>query len=266
MPNKIVGILNVTPDSFSDGGSFLSAKDAILQASRIIADGADLIDVGADSTRPGSQCVTEKVEWERLAPFVDQLSEIGQWSIDTHSVFVARNAIKNGAIIINDVSGGSLKMMELAADKGVKLICMYSRSIGDPHSITMQKSPETEQELLDNIEKFFEQKLKLASQIGLKDSNIIFDPGMGSFVSDNPEHSFCILKNLKRFLSYSDLLVGISRKGFLKSLNVDSFQERDWVGSAISFAISKFNNTYKDIYWRVHNVPIQKAVFNLISV
>jgi dihydropteroate synthase len=266
MPNKIVGILNVTPDSFSDGGCYLNSKDALAMASKLFNEGADFIDVGADSTRPGSKCVTERIEWERLAPFVDRIAEFGNWSIDTHSVYVAKNAINCGASIINDVSGGSRQMMELAVQTNSKLVCMYSRSIGDPHGITIKQSPNSVQELLDRIEKFIEQTLDQAQQVGLDKSKIILDPGMGSFVSDDPAHSFSILNNLNKFASYGDLLIGVSRKGFLKSLQIESFQERDWVGGIVSAIATKINHPLNDIYWRVHNVPIQKAIFNLISV
>ena len=212
----VMGILNITPDSFADGGRYLSKEDAITQGRRLIAEGADIIDVGGESTKPGVDRVSEADELERVIPVVTELVKDGAViSVDTMRSEVAKQAIAAGASYINDVSGGLAdeKMASvIAQNPKIQYIAMHWRG----HSKEMQKKAvykDVVKEVKDELDERVSQLLKA----GIDPEQIILDPGIG-FAKES-EHNWEILKNIERFqlLGYP-LLIGASRKRFLGEL------------------------------------------------
>jgi dihydropteroate synthase len=211
-----MGILNITPDSFADGGKYLSKEDAIKQGRRLIAEGADIIDVGGESTKPGVDRVSEADELERVIPVVTELVKDGAViSVDTMRSEVAKQAIAAGASYINDVSGGLAdeKMASvIAQNPKIQYIAMHWRG----HSKEMQKKAvykDVVKEVKDELDERVSQLLKA----GIDPEQIILDPGIG-FAKES-DHNWEILKNIERFqlLGYP-LLIGASRKRFLGEL------------------------------------------------
>jgi dihydropteroate synthase len=212
----VMGILNITPDSFADGGKYLSKEDAIKQGRRLIAEGADIIDVGGESTKPGVDRVSEADELERVIPVVTELVKDGAViSVDTMRSEVAKQAIAAGASYINDVSGGLAdeKMASvIAQNPKIQYIAMHWRG----HSKEMQKKAvykDVVKEVKDELDERVSQLLKA----GIDPEQIILDPGIG-FAKES-DHNWEILKNIERFqlLGYP-LLIGASRKRFLGEL------------------------------------------------
>ena len=212
----VMGILNITPDSFADGGKYLSKEDAITQGRRLIAEGADIIDVGGESTKPGVDRVSEADELERVIPVVTELVKDGAViSVDTMRSEVAKQAIVAGASYINDVSGGLAdeKMASvIAQNPKIQYIAMHWRG----HSKEMQKKAvykDVVKEVKDELDERVSQLLKA----GIDPEQIILDPGIG-FAKES-DHNWEILKNIERFqlLGYP-LLIGASRKRFLGEL------------------------------------------------
>ena len=212
----VMGILNITPDSFADGGRYLSKEDAITQGRRLIAEGADIIDVGGESTKPGVDRVSEADELERVIPVVTELVKDGAViSVDTMRSEVAKQAIAAGASYINDVSGGLAdeKMASvIAQNPKIQYIAMHWRG----HSKEMQKQAvykDVVKEVKDELDNRVSQLLKA----GIDPEQIILDPGIG-FAKES-DHNWEILKNIERFqlLGYP-LLIGASRKRFLGEL------------------------------------------------
>ena len=212
----VMGILNITPDSFADGGKYLSKEDAIKQGRRLIAEGADIIDVGGESTKPGIDRVSEVDELARVIPVVTELVKDGAViSVDTMRSEVAKQAVAAGASYINDVSGGLAdeKMASvIAQNPKIQYIAMHWRG----HSKEMQKKAvykDVVKEVKDELDERVSQLLKA----GVDPEQIILDPGIG-FAKES-EHNWEILKNVERFqlLGYP-LLIGASRKRFLGEL------------------------------------------------
>ena len=211
-----MGILNITPDSFADGGKYLSKTDAITQGRRLIAEGADIIDIGGESTRPGAERVSEEMELERVIPVVTELVKDGAVvSVDTMRAEVAKQGITAGATYINDVSGGLAdeKMAKLiASNSKVQYIAMHWRG----HSKEMQKQAVYEN-VVTEVKDELDDRVTSLLKAGVSPEQIILDPGIG-FAKES-EHNWQILKNIERFqmLGYP-LLVGVSRKRFLGEL------------------------------------------------
>ena len=216
-----MGILNVTPDSFSDGGEFQQAPSAIAQAEKMIRDGADLIDIGGQSTRPGAEQISLAEELDRVIPIIkairqqknDAFAQI-PISVDTTRAEVAEAAIAAGANIINDISGGTFdaEMLPTAAKLDVPIILMHIR--GTPQ--TMQTFT-TYQDLLGEIKAFFRQQIDKAIACGIKKSNLIIDPGIG-FAKDALQN-IELIQRLDQLQTLNvPILVGASRKSFIGKL------------------------------------------------
>lgn len=211
----VMGILNVTPDSFFDGGKYVVARKALEQAEQMIRHGASLIDIGAVSTRPGAEPPTEAEEWERLKTTLDLFREElpgAIVSVDTFRAPIARKAIEAGAHIINDISGGALdeKMLETAGQLGVPYVLMHMQ--GTP--ATMQANPHYEN-VVTEVKQFFEQQLEKCERAGVK--QIILDPGFG--FGKTVEHNFRLLNALDVYAKMGyPLLAGLSRKSMLTRL------------------------------------------------
>lgn len=219
----VMGILNVTPNSFSDGGKFLESSVAINHAFKMVEEGANIIDIGGESSRPGSKRISASEELKRILPVIKKLREKSNviLSCDTYKPEVARTVLDEGVDIINDIFGLRKKgMLEVVRRYEVPVIVMHMK--GTP--ATMQKNPQYKN-VVDEIYNFFVKRIKYATANGIADDKIIIDPGIG--FGKKFEHNLTILKNLAIFTSLNKpLLVGISRKSFIgKILDVD-VQER----------------------------------------
>jgi len=207
----VIGVLNVTPDSFSDGGAFLEPEAAIAHAQRMVADGADIIDIGAESTRPygNAKAVPAEEEVRRLAPVLPAVARLGRAvSIDTMKATVAAWAIEQGAAIVNDVWGlqRDADMAGVVARHRVGVIIMHNRETANPQI-----------DILDDIEAFFARSLALAVRAGIGRDALILDPGIG--FGKTPEQSMTAIAELKRFKMFDlPLLVGASRKRFIDAV------------------------------------------------
>lgn len=209
----VMGILNVTPDSFSDGGRFISVGHAIEQARLMAAQGADLIDVGGESSRPGSEPISAEEELRRVIPVIEQIARSVEVpiSIDTNKAVVARAAILSGAGIINDISAlrQDPQMAGLAAELGVPVILMHRQGT----SLTMQDNP-LYQSVVSEINYFFEERMAFAQEAGIRLERIILDPGIG--FGKNLSQNLEIIGSLDQFNCLDrPLLLGPSRKSFL---------------------------------------------------
>ena len=213
-PN-IMGVLNLTPDSFSDGGRFNNKKKGIKLALQMFAAGAKIIDVGGESTRPGSKPVKAKVEWKRINKILKSICNKVPISLDTRKSEIMEKGINLGVKIINDVSGLNYDSDTKNILKKYKTPFVIQHSQGSPE--TMQKNPKYKNELLD-IYDFFEQKIISLRSFGIKHNNIILDPGIG--FGKNLKHNMNLINNISIFHSLGfPILVGNSRKKFIKELS-----------------------------------------------
>jgi dihydropteroate synthase len=221
----IMGVLNVTPDSFSDGGEFFAAEKAVEQGKRMAAEGAQIIDVGGESTRPGAEAVSAEEELARVIPVIQQLHEsVSAFiSIDTSKARVAHAALQAGATIINDVTGGraDLEMFALAAERKAALIIMHMQ--GTPRS--MQTAPHYE-DVAGDVTNFFRQQYKRALECGVDAKAIAFDPGIG--FGKTVEHNLSLLAHLESLrVQERPLVVGVSRKSSLgKMIGSNAMEDR----------------------------------------
>jgi dihydropteroate synthase len=257
----IMGVLNVTPDSFSDGGQFNTLTTALAQAQHMVAAGADLLDVGGQSTRPQADTISVQEELDRVVPVIQALrSGAGMdgpisipISIDTTRAAVARAAIAAGADIVNDISGGRFdpELLPTAAEVGVPIILMHSR--GTPK--TMQQLT-TYEDVIQDIIDFLNQQIETAIALGIPKSHIAIDPGIG--FAKTYDQNLEILRRLTEFRAIGcPLLVGTSRKRFIGHiLNQPDPQQRAW-GTAATCCVAIGHGA--DIV-RVHDVKEMRDV------
>ena len=254
----IMGILNVTPDSFYDGGFYDNQKKVIDQVEKMINDGASIIDIGGYSSRPGADNISPEVELARVLPIVKLIKERFSKiliSIDTFRSEVAKQCVENGADIINDISGGSLdsKMFETVAKLNVPYIIMHMR--GNPSNMMDKTDYEN---IIEEMENYFSKKIELAKSFGVND--IIIDPGFGFAKTTN--QNFDILKNLT-YLKKLDkpLLVGVSRKSMIyKTLNLSPIDSLN--GSTVLHTISLLKGAN---IIRVHDVKEANECIRLVN-
>ncbi len=254
----IMGILNVTPDSFSDGGKFYELDSAVKRGIKLLEDGADIIDIGGESTRPGADEVSASEELNRVLPVIEALLKAKHdalISIDTTKSIVAEEALKNGAKIINDIGafGFDEKILTVAAEFNAPYVLMHMQ--GTPR--TMQKSPEYDDVVSDIIEFLFA-KTEEAKKRGVE--NIILDPGIG--FGKSVENNFEILRRLSEFKSLNyPILIGLSRKSFIgKSLNLE-VENRDEPTTLLE-ALSVKNGAS---IIRTHNVKLANQTRNILN-
>jgi dihydropteroate synthase len=218
---KLMGIVNVTPDSFSDGGLFIDPEKAIAHILELIKEGADIIDIGAESTRPGSPRISEKEEWSRLKPVLElmiqeQIHKKVWISLDTYKSSIAEKALKYEVDIMNDISAGSMdpQMMDVVSAAKCPYIMMHMK--GTPE--TMQKNPEY-RHVMDEIIDFFEEKIRIAQKKGIE--QLILDPGIG--FGKRLEDNYEIIRRLEELTNLGyPILLGVSRKSFLwKKLKIE---------------------------------------------
>ena len=229
LPN-IMAILNLTPDSFSDGGKFNKKDKGIKRAIQMFISGANVIDVGGESTRPGSKGVNKKVEWNRINKILKSICKKIPVSLDTRKSEIMEKGIKLGVKIINDVSGLDYDSKTLKILKKFKIPFVIQHSKGTPEN--MQNNPSYKNELLD-IYDYFEQKIKYLRSLGIKHNNIIIDPGIG--FGKNLKHNMNLISNISIFHTLGfPVLVGNSRKRFIKELSEKNDTKNRTGGSVAS--------------------------------
>jgi dihydropteroate synthase len=212
----VMGILNVTPDSFSDGGRFLDRATAVAHATRMVDDGADFLDVGGESTRPGSTSVSADEELERVHPVIERLAELHPAipiSIDTRKADVAAEALDAGATIVNDVSGGAdPAMFDVVRDREAAVVLMHMR--GDP--ATMQEAPHYD-DVVGEVHEYLRQRIEAAELAGIDPERIAIDPGIG--FGKDLDHNLELMHGVDTLLDLGrPVMVGPSRKRFIGTI------------------------------------------------
>lgn len=251
----IMGILNVTPDSFSDGGRFFDHARAVDHARRMADEGADVIDIGGESTRPGAAPVSLEEERRRVLPVIERLSGVLRipLSIDTTKAAVADEAVGAGAVIINDVSAlrADPDMAALAARRGAAVVLMHMR--GTPRTMQRQVAYDA---MIDEIRDFFRERIDCARAAGIGERRMMIDPGIG-FGKSVPDGNLTLLRRLGCFASlHKPVLVGPSRKAFIGAVPGAAADDRE-DGTAAAVAIAVANGASMV---RVHNVGMMKRV------
>jgi dihydropteroate synthase len=262
-----MGIVNVTPDSFSDGGKFFATDAAVARGEKLAADGADIIDVGGESTRPFSEAVPVEEEIRRVIPVIEKLAPrvVVPISIDTNKAAVARRAMEAGAVLINDVSALRFDpgLAAVAAQYAAPLILMHM--LGNPK--TMQVAPRYDH-LVAEIRQFLADALERAEKLGVLRSKIIIDPGIG--FGKTVEHNLLLIKHLGEFSGLdAPILVGPSRKAFIRKILKEADGEDLQpdlaiveTGSQASLAAAVINGAH---IVRVHDVANTRATVKIID-
>jgi len=246
IPN-IMGVLNLTPDSFSDGGKFNKKKVGIKKALDLFKFGADIIDVGGESTRPGSKPISEKEEWSRIEKIIKKISKKIPLSLDTRKAKIMNKGIKIGIKLINDISGLSYDPETVDVLKTKKSPFVIHHSQGTPEN--MQKNPKYKNELLD-IYDFFEEKIKMIRSKGIKHNNIIVDPGIG--FGKNLKHNMNLIRSVSIFHTLGfPILLGLSRKRFIKDLSGKN-DTKERVGGTIASCLFSMMQGVQIL--RIHDV------------
>jgi len=257
--SKLWGILNITPDSFSDGGRFFETDRAIERAAKLIKDGAVVIDIGAESTRPGAEPISWQEEWDRLK---DLLPVVRQ-HIKSKNVRIGLDSYKHEVIkralpyidIINDVSGlRDKKMLNLVKESKLPTVLMHNLSVPADANITIPENVD----VMNHLTSWFKKKIMLLEDFGIESKQLILDPGIG--FGKQPSQSLCILNRIGQLKEFGlPLLVGHSRKGFLKLLHVGSMAEMDFNTGIVSAYLTD----KKVEHIRVHNVLLNKKLMAL---
>ena len=243
----LMGVLNITPDSFSDVGKFYNSKKAKAQMLKLFEEGASIVDVGGESTRPGAKTVDENKEWSRIKNTLRNIKKNKIVSIDTRKSIVMRKSLSLGAQIINDVSGLSYDRETVNILKKYKVPFVLQHSLGSPE--TMQQNPRYKNVLLDIFD-FFEKKILFLRKNGIKHNKIILDPGIG--FGKNLKHNLEILKNISIYHTLGfPLLLGISRKRFIRDISKKN-DSSDRLGGTISSSIFALTQGVQIL--RVHDV------------
>jgi dihydropteroate synthase len=252
-----MGILNVTPDSFSDGGEYFDWEKAVARGKEIEQEGADIIDIGGESSRPGSQAVSEEEEARRVLPVIEALAQVVKTpiSVDTYRSSIARRAIDAGAQIVNDISGFRFdnSMPRVVQETHAGVILMHSR--GDRE--TLHTQPRMESPIREVMESLAA-SAEAARAGGISSDAIVIDPGIG--FGKAAEESLMVLKTLGGFskLGYP-LLVGTSRKSFIRTITPDSVEARHW-GTAATVVAAIMNGAH---IIRVHDVRQARVLANV---
>ena len=250
----IMGIVNVTPDSFSDGGLFVTPAAALAQAQRLVAEGADIVDVGAESTRPGHTPVSPEEEWARLAPLLATLTRDAgaPVSIDTYTAATARRAIAAGVCVVNDVWGlqRDPAMADVVAASGAGVIVMHNRVATEP-----------EIDIVDDMVRFFGRSLEIARRAGVPEAHVALDPGIG--FGKSRQQNYDALRAIPRLLSLGfPVLIGVSRKSIFRDLP-DGRVEGRLTGTLAATILAAAAGAQ---IFRVHDVAEHRAAFAVLSI
>ena len=255
----IMGIINVTPDSFSDGGKYANVEAAVMRAKQMVADGADIIDIGGESSRPGAEPITANEECRRVIPVVQALAEQFQIpiSVDTYKAKVAREALSAGACVINDITAlhGDPNMCQIVADAQAGVILMHMQGV----PATMQKTP-TYQNVVAEVHAWLTEVASQAVDRGIDSSRIMIDPGIG--FGKTFDHNLEILRHLMQFRGIGyPMLVGVSRKKFIgRILDLPVHQREEGTVATVAWSIINGANVV-----RVHDVAKMKQVAQVID-
>lgn len=256
MHSLLVGIVNVTPDSFSDGGHYANQDLALSHAKQLIADGADILDIGAESTRPGATPISAEEEWQRVGALLEELQKLDiQISFDSRHPANIKKALQLGIHIVNDVSGlENPEMIDAVKDSDAKLVLMHHLGIPSDKSVTLPAN-ENQTEL---VLAWAKQRLAELESAGIARNRILFDPGIG--FGKTAEQSLKLLQDIEQFKTLDvELFVGHSRKSFLTLFSNASPEERDEATLAASLYLAS-----KGVkYLRVHNIAIHRRVWPL---
>jgi len=245
--SNIMGVLNITPDSFSDGGKYNKNTTAKKHLDHLFESGAHIVDIGGESTRPGSKPVSSKVEWNRIKNILKKIDKKKLISLDTRKSDIMEKGIKSGVSLINDVSGLNYDNNSVDILKKYKTPFVLQHSLGNPD--VMQKNPKYKNVLLD-IYDFFEEKIKFLRKNGITHNNIFLDPGIG--FGKNLKHNMTIIKNISIYHSLGlPILLGISRKKFIKDLSGKN-DSSSRIGGTVSTSI--FAMTQGVQVLRIHDV------------
>ncbi|MCC6156155.1 MAG: dihydropteroate synthase [Candidatus Hydrogenedentes bacterium] len=249
----IMGVLNVTPDSFSDGGLFVDCDAAVAHARTMIADGAHIVDVGGESSRPGAEPMDSQEEQRRVLPVIEHLAaEKAPLSIDTYHADTARRAIALGAGTVNDITAlrGDREMAEVVAEAGCAVVLMHM--LGTPQ--TMQQSPHYDN-VVDDICRFFEERIRYATKMGIREDAIWLDPGFG--FGKTPAHNLELLRRLMEFKKFGrPILIGTSNKSTIgKVLNLPVEERMEGTAATVAVAIANGADAV-----RVHDVKCMARV------
>jgi dihydropteroate synthase len=253
----VMGVLNITPDSFSDGGQFITPERALAQAKRMIAEGADIIDIGAESTRPyGAEPISADEELKRLQPILAEIVSLGiPVSIDSMKSTIIAWALEGGATIANDVWGLQRDgdMARLLAERGCPVIIVHNRERAD-----------ADMDIVKDISEFFVRSLDIAARAGISRENIVLDPGIG--FGKTPEQSMTVLARLDRFATFGlPLLVGASRKRFISTVTPSEPHQR--LGGSIAAHLiaakagARIIRTH-DVYETVQALRVATAIWD----
>ena len=245
-PYEIMGVVNVTPDSFSDGGAFDDAEIAVAHGLRLVAEGAAIVDVGGESTRPGAEPVAAEEERERVLPVVAGLAGSARVSIDTMKLAVAEAAVDAGATYVNDVTAfrHDPELAGLVADRG--LDCCLMHMLGEPR--TMQKDPRYG-DVVDDVKAFLEERMRAAVAAGVPEERIQLDPGIG--FGKTLEHNLELLRRLDELVALGrPVVIGTSRKTFLGRITGRDVTER--VHATVATSVLAFERGAR--VFRVHDV------------
>ncbi|MDR3154605.1 MAG: dihydropteroate synthase [Deltaproteobacteria bacterium] len=257
----IMGIINVTPDSFSDGGKWFDPEKAVARARELMEDGADILDLGAETTRPGSEPTEEGEEWRRLLPVLEALRHVPGCppvSIDTYRFSTAARCLVAGASMLNDIYAGrkDKRIFRAAADAGVPIVLMHMQ--GEPR--TMQAQPHYN-DVVSEVREFLWERAQDAERLGVPKSNIILDPGLG--FGKTADHNLTLLSRLPEvFPSGYRAMMALSRKAFLgKILGGAPPEERD-LATAVASAVSILKGAQ---IIRVHDVRSARDALKVVS-
>ncbi len=255
----VMGVLNVTPDSFSDGSRFADLGSAVAQAQKLAGDGADLIDIGGESTRPGSGRVEADEQIRRIVPVLEALASKlpVAWSVDTRSSPVAAAAIDAGATLINDISAGrdDPAILRLAAQRRLPVVLMHMQ--GEPR--TMQVNPHY-QDVIEEVKSFFVERIEAAKSAGINADQILLDPGIG--FGKNINHNLTLIREMRQFTQLGrPLVIGTSRKGFIGTISGEPQPNQRLFGTAATVAWSIANGAG---IVRVHDVEAMLKVVRVI--
>ncbi len=251
---SVIGILNVTPDSFSDGGRFVDPVQAIEHGRRLIAEGAAVVDVGGESTRPGAAGVSEREELARVVPVLEGLAGLPV-SIDTSKAAVARRALDLGATFVNDVTAlrGDASMVEVVADAGAFLCLMHMQ--GEPR--TMQEAPQYD-DVVSDVLAFLEERVGFAVAHGVREDRICVDPGIG--FGKTPDQNLELLRRLDELRSLGrPVLVGVSRKSTLGRILGDVSAKQGTLAASVAAAVT----AYERGAWMIRAHDVRETVESL---
>ncbi len=248
----IMGIVNVTPDSFSDGGLFLARESALAQARKLVEEGADIVDVGAESTRPGHTPLSVEEEWARLEPLLRALvaSAGAPVSIDTYKSETARRALDCGVALVNDVWGlqHDAEMAHVVAQAQAGVVIMHNRNEVDANI-----------DIVDDMRRFFEKSLQIARRAGIDERRILLDPGIG--FGKSREQNYAALRAIPDLLRIGfPLLIGVSRKSLFRDLP-DGLLEGRLIGTIATNLIAAMQGAH---VFRVHDAAEHRAAFSVL--